>query len=353
MQTALPPNSETQARLREKAVGAYLGLAIGDALGATVEFMTPGEIRRDFARQGGAHRDIIGGGWLRLKAGQTTDDTSMSLALGEAILADSGRVEALSAARAFDQWMRAKPTDIGNTVRRNLIRFRTTGETEAPVSEHDAGNGAVMRFLPVALATFGQEAAMVAAAFRAQAHVTHNNPLSDAGGECLLAMLHSALSSCGRQFSFGQGDVPFPSGGERQGTGEALPSATEHCRPQDAQDWEEIVPRKILFAEARALEARYREFSWSAARRQENPSGYIAHTLIAVFQAFFGTESFEACLIDVVNRGGDADTTGAIAGALAGAWYGLEAIPPRWKNALEAKTAHRCAEQAERLLACA
>ncbi len=137
--------------LGERATAAYLGLAIGDALGATVEFLTPNEIRH----QHGLHRDNTGGGWLRLKAGQVTDDTGMSLAWGAAILAQGG-VEAQASAEAFDAWMRSKPIDIGNTVRRNLIAFRKTGNPEAVPSEHDAGNGAAMRVLPVALACYGQ-----------------------------------------------------------------------------------------------------------------------------------------------------------------------------------------------------
>lgn len=141
------------APLAEKARAAYLGMAIGDALGATVEFMTPKEIQFQY----GVHRDITGGGWLRLRAGQVTDDTTMALALGNAILG-AGRVDALAAATAFDAWMRGKPVDIGNTVRRNLIQFRKTGRPEAVACEHDAGNGAAMRVLPVALATFGQAA---------------------------------------------------------------------------------------------------------------------------------------------------------------------------------------------------
>jgi ADP-ribosyl-[dinitrogen reductase] hydrolase len=113
--------------LAERAVAAYVGLAIGDALGATVEFMTPKEIRAQY----GVHENIAGGGWLRLKAGQVTDDTTMSLALGESILA-AGRVDALAAADAFDAWMRAKPVDIGNTVRRNLVSFRSSRQPRSP-----------------------------------------------------------------------------------------------------------------------------------------------------------------------------------------------------------------------------
>ena len=77
------PTRSPSELLSNRVTGAYLGLAIGDALGATVEFLTPNEIRHQI----GAHREITGGGWLRLKAGQVTDDTTMSLALGTAILA--------------------------------------------------------------------------------------------------------------------------------------------------------------------------------------------------------------------------------------------------------------------------
>lgn len=283
----------------DRATAAYLGLAIGDALGATVEFMTPNEI----AHRHGVHREIAGGGWLRLRPGQVTDDTTMSLALGEAIVRDGG-VHAASAAGAFDRWMRGKPVDIGNTVRRNLVRYRSTGETEAPASEHDAGNGAAMRVLPVAIATYGRPADAIVAASRAQAHVTHHNALSDAACETLIGMLHALFS--GR---------PLVNG----------------CRPQ-----------------ADALAERLPAFAYRK-RRQENPGGYVAETLQAVFQSLFDTDGFEACLVDVVNRGGDADTTGAIAGMLAGACYGLDDIPLRWLRALDPAIRARCTTQAEAL----
>ncbi|MBD3660699.1 MAG: ADP-ribosylglycohydrolase family protein, partial [Arenibacter algicola] len=134
--------------LIDRARGAYLGLAVGDALGATVEFMTPREIRHAH----GVHADIVGGGWLHLKPGRVTDDTEMSLALGDAILAEGGfRAEAI--ADHFDAWLKSKPVDVGNTVRRGIVRYRTHGSVAGPENAFDAGNGAVMRTLPVALAT--------------------------------------------------------------------------------------------------------------------------------------------------------------------------------------------------------
>ena len=293
-------SAPSKATLFDKATAAYLGLAIGDALGASVEFLTPNEIRY----QHGVHRELTGGGWLRLKAGQVTDDTTMSLALGAAILAH-GRVEAPSAAAAFDAWMRAKPVDIGNTVRRNLIQFRKTGHPEALLSEHDAGNGAAMRVLPVALACYGQAPEIIVAASRAQAHVTHHNALSDAACETLIFMVQDLLSG------------------------------------RDVQ--------KDLRLRAAALVSAHPIFAFDKKRR-DNPSGYVVETIQAVFQAFFTTDSFEDCLIDVVNRGGDADTTGAIAGMLAGARYGLSAIPSRWRKALDKNSHAACEQQASALL---
>lgn len=285
-----------------RAEAAYLGLALGDALGATVEFMTPREIRAQFK----VHRDIKGGGWLRLKPGQVTDDTTMALALGEAILADGGRVEPLSCARAFDAWMRAKPVDIGNTVRRNLIAFRKSGSPVASPSAHDAGNGALMRVLPVALATFGQDEAAVRAAVEAQAHVTHHNPDSDAACLFLALAVQDALAG-----------APLP----------------------------QLYRRRIA-----PFVAAYPAFAYRM-RRRENPSGWVVETLQAVLQALLDTGSFEDCLIDVVNRGGDADTTGAIAGTLAGALYGREALPTRWLKSLDAAVREACRRQAHALIA--
>jgi len=285
--------------LEDRAVGAYLGLAVGDALGATTEFLTPREIRE----QHGIHRKICGGGWLRLKPGQVTDDTEMSLALGESIL-ERGGVEAEPVARAFSDWMRKKPVDIGNTVRRGIVRFRTTAEPCVPENEYDAGNGACMRCLPVALSHWNGPVEALLQASRIQSHVTHNNPVADAGTEAVLQMLVSALE--GR-------------------------------------------PKQALERIAQNLIDRHQAYRYDR-RPMENPSGWIVETLRVVFQALFAKESFEAILVDVVNRGGDADTTGAIAGMLAGARYGRRGIPRRWLKALDAEIRAACERQALELI---
>jgi len=295
-------DSRLNVSLQNRAVAAYLGLAVGDALGATVEFMTPLEIHQQYK----IHDNICGGGWLKLKPGHVTDDTTMSLALGRAIL-KSGRVEAVAAAQAFDEWMRSKPIDIGNTVRRGILHFRRTGNPVNPVSEHDAGNGACMRCLPVALATFNCQEESVEAN-RAQAHVSHNNPLSDAATECVIAMIHGSMM--------------------------------------------ELSLSELLDGPVVKLLNSHSQFRFED-RRCSSPTGYIVDTMRAVFQALFECDSFETAMIDVVNRGGDADTTGAILGMIAGAYYGLDEIPGRWLKALNKPVRDECETQAQALISLA
>ncbi|MBK5939026.1 ADP-ribosyl-[dinitrogen reductase] hydrolase [Halochromatium roseum] len=286
-------------QIKRRAIGAYLGLAVGDALGATVEFMTPREIRDQFRE----HRDIKGGGWLRLRKGQVTDDTEMALALGDSILT-VGEVNAQAAAEAFSGWMRSKPIDIGNTVRRGIAHYRRTGEWTSRESEFDAGNGACMRCLPVALATIGADVDDVAEANRRQAHVTHNNQISDAGTLCVIRMVQASLLGGTRK------DLKLLADG--------------------------LVAEEPVFAYDR--------------KRIENPSGFIADTLRTVFQALFATDDLESALIDVVNRGGDADTTGGILGMIAGALYGPASLPARWVRTLDPEARQRCLLQAQQLL---
>lgn len=295
--------------VRRRAIGAYLGLAVGDALGATVEFMTPREIRATYRE----HRDLIGGGWLHLRRGQVTDDTTMALALGRSIL-HAGRVDAHAAAEAFSDWMRGKPVDIGNTVRRGIAAYRISGEPVSPINDFDAGNGACMRCLPVALATLGADPEQIAAANRAQAHVTHNNPVSDAGTLTVIHMVQAAL------------------------LGSTIPG-------YDSRDNAKAVIKRL----ADELVAAEPVFAYDR-KRIENPSAYIVETLRAVFQSLFATDNFEHALIDVVNRGGDADTTGAILGMIAGALYGPAALPSRWVRRLDAAIRQECLEQAQALL---
>jgi len=288
--------------LLDRALGAYLGLALGDALGATVEFMQP----REIALQYGVHQQIIGGGWLKLRAGEVTDDTTMSLALGEALLLGerTGRRHDVGLiAESFAAWWRAHPVDCGNTCRRGIQRYLSDGSLEGPYNAGDAGNGALMRCLPAVLATMSDETAFKRLA-SAQARVTHSHPLSDA------AVL---------------------------GIGQLL--------------------RAVLRAEPRnALLARIDAFVQSVPAFRFSPypgraSGYVVDTVQTALHFFCRHEDFRAAVVATVNMGDDADTTGAIVGMLAGARCGAKALPADWLARLQPAVKQAITEQTRALVA--
>jgi ADP-ribosyl-[dinitrogen reductase] hydrolase len=293
-------------RLYDQVLGAYLGLAVGDALGATVEFMTPREIRA----QHGVHKDMVGAGWLRLKPGQVTDDTTMSLALGDALVQGerTGKpFDTTLMANAFARWWRARPVDCGNTCRRGIVRYLSQGTLEGPPHDGDGGNGALMRNLPVALATLGQPWHLQAVTL-AQAHITHHHPLSDAACLAFGRWLHAIWAE------------PEPD------------RALHRCR-QMVATWVKAHP---AFA-----------FDPYPGRA----SGYVVDTVQTVLHHLFAAPGFEAPLVGAVNQGDDADTTGALVGMLAGAIHGAQAIPARWLQRLDPAIRQAITEQTSALLA--
>lgn len=284
--------------LENRARAAFLGFAIGDALGATVEFMTEGEI----AAAHGVHKNIVGGGWLNLAPGAVTDDTQMSLAIARSLVRMQD-FDAHDIARGFVDWLKSGPLDVGNTCRRGIRRYISHGTVEGPHCEGDAGNGAVMRVTPIALATLNNSEHAQAWAL-AQGRITHHHESSDAACLVFVRLIQQALAAPDRTRS------------------KAI-----------ADEW---IERHPVF--------RFEGYNGTS-------SAYVVDTMKTVLSVFFSTESFEDCLIRVVNRGGDADTTGALAGALAGAHYGLDAIPKRWLEALDQKVLDEITAITPKLLA--
>ena len=266
----------------DRALGSYLGLAVGDALGATVEYMSAQEIAARYR----VHKEITGGGWLALKPGHVTDDTEMALALGAALVA-SGGWNLRAIANEFVAWMRRGPVDIGNACRRGLSHYVATGNLSVAPSKGDGGNGAAMRNLPTILASLEDEEILIQRSIE-QAHITHNHPLSDVATATLACMTRRLIL---------------------EGT----------AAPCDSI--------------AAGLVARHPEFHFKP--WPGKTSGFIVETVQTVFDGFFSTGTFEDCLVRVVNRGGDADTAGALAGQLAGAFYGIGGIPVRWLKKLD------------------
>ncbi|RNC73346.1 MAG: ADP-ribosyl-[dinitrogen reductase] hydrolase [Desulfuromonadales bacterium] len=283
--------------IRSRARAAFLGFAIGDALGAPVEFMTTGEIKAKH----GVLKEIVGGGWLRLKPGEVTDDTQMSLCVARAIDAANGwSLEGV--AREFAQWLKSKPVDVGDTCRRGIRNFMLKGVLETPFNQWDAGNGAAMRMLPVALFTLGDDDLLQRYAVE-QAHITHNHPLSDAACITLGRMVHLSLMG----FS-----------------------------------------KTRLRREADQLITAHPSFAFDTYRGLA--TGYVVDTMQTVFHYFFRGRDFEECLVGTVNQGGDADTTGAICGMIAGAFYGMEGIPRRWIKRMDRRVVDEVTALADKLI---
>ena len=280
-----------------RAQAALLGGAVGDALGATTEFMKPAQIRDRF----GVHREIVGGGWLKLPPGQVTDDTEMTLCVARGI-AEPGRWDLAAIADRFAHWLSADPSTWGPPAGAGSNGTSSMRRLASPPNEMAAGNGAAMRVAPVALYTLGDEQLLSRLAVE-QGRITHHHPLSDA-----------ACVAVGRLIQRGLLGTPV----------RGLRAAAE-----------ELARRHPVF--------RFEGYDGES-------SGYVPDTLRTVLDAFFSTESFEECLVKTVNRGGDADTTGAIAGGIAGARYGLAAIPRRWLQALDASLREELSALAEKLV---
>lgn len=282
------------------ARGALYGVAVADALGATLEFMSAAEI----ARRYGTLRDIVGGGWLALRPGQVTDDTEMTLAVAEGIAEQpDAPVEAVG--RRFIEWLDTQPRDVGRTCAIALKYARRRGWADAARFAHDdlggrsAGNGSLMRSAYPGLWYADRAQALRVAVELSR--MTHYDPLASEACELYTAAI----------WDMARGGVPA-----RQ----ALKAAFGGTRYQAA-----------LAGQARL-----------------DPTGFVVDTLNCALDAVACTSSLEDAIVRAVNLGGDADTVGAVAGGLAGAMYGYDSIPTRWREALDVRTRARLDAAAER-----
>lgn len=300
-----------EARQRDRALGAVLGLAVGDAIGTTVEF----RLRDSFVHL----TDMVGGGPFQLKPGEWTDDTAMALALGESLLA-CGELDQFDLLDRFVEWWRdgrysctGRCFDIGLTVRSALARWQDTGDPNAGSDDpRSAGNGSLMRLSPVAVRYFRDPDALVDAAAR-QSRTTHRAP--EAVDACVLfaQILADAING--------------------------LPAADVLRRRREAY-------AGAIGDIAAGL--------WLARSRDDiRSSGYVAHSLEAALWCVSRTETFRDAVLTAANLGEDADTTAAITGQLAGALYGMSGIPQpflsrlAWRDRIEQMTSALWAAGAE------
>lgn len=286
--------------IQDRYTGSLLGLAIGDALGASIEFRPPGTFE--------PLADMIAGGPFNLQRGQYTDDTAMALCIAESLLVKRA-FDPVDQLERFVRWYRqgylsstGECFDIGNTTRAALEDFERTGQPFRSAGGLRGSNGAIMRLTPVAMAFAGQPAEAIHLCGES-ARTTHN--FIECVDSCRLlgALIVGALSGEPKERLLLPGYSPVDGLWEHQ-----------------------------------PLTPPVQEISLGSYQRKQPPAirggGLAAESLEAALWAFYHSDSFEQGVLLAVNLGDDADSTGAVFGQLAGAWYGLPAIPTRWLDAL-------------------
>ncbi|MBV6712495.1 ADP-ribosylglycohydrolase family protein [Paenibacillus chitinolyticus] len=281
--------------------GCLAGLAAGDALGTAVEFSRPGTFK--------PLRDMVGGGVFGLRPGQWTDDTSMALCLAESLL-ETGGFDPADQMNRYVSWFRegymsstGTCFDIGNATREALLLFERTGEPFSGSSDpYSAGNGSIMRLAPVPMFYAADPAAAVRFAVQSS-RTTHGT------AECLQAC---GLLAC------------YLLAGLRGR------SKTELLEPDAYREWMAAAGLELSGGLAEILGGSYRHKEPPAIKG----SGYVVQSLEAALWAFDKSSNFEDGALLAVNLGDDADTTGAVYGQIAGAYYGYDGIPESWREKL-------------------
>lgn len=258
-----------------------LGLAVGDALGGPLEFLSKGNIESQFD---GPVTEMIGGGWQMLAPGQTTDDTAMALCLLRSLVQNAGydRADVLD---NYLAWLATSPPDVGQTIRSVLSQIAKgvdpdkAAHTYHRVHGLSAGNGALMRIAPLALISDKAERDHAA---KQDSDLTHFDDLSASSCVLFLDWIAAALDDQEPNFS------------------------SKNHQLQEVLEWDQ---RELVKA-------------------VNSKPGFVLTALGAA--KFAWQKEFEPALVEIVNMGGDADTNGAIVGALLGARDGDSLIPARW-----------------------
>lgn len=282
-------NSKKPSR-GDRELGMLLGLHAGDALGATLEFKNP-------RNESEWLRDIVGGGGFNWRPGQATDDTDLMLCLLEAIASGRDAISWDVLKANLLRWFTNGPIDIGHTTRLglNLLRRGLPLHECGSTDENSQGNGSLMRCAPLALLKISS--AELRSLVEIQASITHAHPRCVSADFILVEALRGLLNGANK-----------------------------------SEVWEQsiLLASKldgVLYGALRETPS----LAWEELRN----GGYIVDTLVAGFWGLLHGEEFEDALVKVINRGNDADTCGAVAGALCGACYGIDGIPARWLRVLE------------------
>ncbi len=288
---------ETKQRYR----GCLIGLAVGDAVGTTLEFRAPGSFE--------PIDDMVGGGPFNLKPGQWTDDTSMALCLAESLIMQQA-FDPRDQLERYVSWYRdgrlsstGHCFDIGNTIARALAKFEDTGDPYCGSSHpRSAGNGSIMRLAPVPLAYARNPKEAVDRAAESS-KTTHGARTCIDACRYLAGLIVGAVSGTDKEELLSERYSPI------------------------AGYWVD-----------NPLCPEIDEIALGSFKVKEPPdikgSGYVVKSLEAALWAFHRSTSFKEGCLKAVNLGDDADTTGAVYGQIAGAYYGEAGIPATWRALL-------------------
>jgi ADP-ribosylglycohydrolase len=289
---------------RDRCHGCLTGLAVGDALGTAVEFCAPGTFK--------PVEEITGGGPFQLEPGEWTDDTSMALCLASS-LSECRGFDAADQMRRYVRWWKegylssnGRCFDIGITVRSALQRFLDTLEPfSGSADTWSAGNGSLMRLAPVPM-YFAADPAEAIRLAGESSRTTHGTRTAIDACRYFSGLLLGALAGEGKDTILASLYSPVPG------------------------LWEDA-----------PLDPEIMEVAAGSFLRKEPPeiqgTGYVVRSLEAALWAFSRGKNFRDGALLAVNLGDDADTTGAIYGQLAGAFYGVKAIPRQWREILACK----------------
>jgi ADP-ribosyl-[dinitrogen reductase] hydrolase len=292
---------ENMSEKLNKCKGALLGLAIGDALGTTLEFRSPGTFT--------PLTDLVGGGPFGLTVGKWTDDTSMALCMADSII-EKQKFDAFDQIEKYLSWYKhgynsstGDCFDIGNATRHALNKFENTGQAFCgDESRYSAGNGSIMRLAPIPIVYYN-DVKQLNFNSALSSKTTHASP------QCIDACVY--MSNIIAAFIQGK------------------------SKDEVLSDTFSLIPNYWL---ENPLDPTIDEILKGSFKTKEPPqicgSGYVVKTLEAALWAFYHTDNFEVGALKVVNLGDDADTTGAVYGQIAGAYYGLSGIPDKWLEKL-------------------
>jgi ADP-ribosylglycohydrolase len=293
---------------QDRMTGALWGALAGDALGVPVEFMSREMVRKNPVN------GMRGHGTHHQPAGTWSDDSSLLLCTVDS-LAACEKFDPADLGKRFVRWERdaywtphGAVFDIGIATSQAIARLaRGTPPEEAGGAEVESnGNGSLMRILPIALWFRTAPAGELAVLAQRASSLTHRHPRSQMSCALYCLLVRELLN----------GTAPA----------DALRTAL--------QGFGRLYDQAPFLAERRHFQLLERGNVAEAAERDIASSGYVIHTLIASIWCLLTSASFEETVLKAVNLGSDTDTTGTVAGGLAGAWYGLRSIPAEWKKCL-------------------